>query len=1053
MATQIVVDFTGEEGVNPRLCRMVTTEILATILTPGFLNKVGLAGITFLPTDFLMTNYNDGAGGTVNAVFTLEFAASGIITIILPGGGEGTVTSVNGTDNQIGVEDPDTTPRVFIVDNPIIPGTAAMTIPGGNTSQRPISPSNGDFRANKQVSVFEGYIGDAWHTFATADGFVAAITGTENQINVDATVPTNPILSIPTNPILPGNVTANSFNSIGGASIAGTGTVDVTNGSDFVNGTGTTFTQNFGTNSSIRINSGNRTVKVVYSDNSLQLIAPYDDITASGLPYFFDAPYFSMTNSAGTHVADFTNSGALIYYNFPAISYQPSIIPSTLGGVTSSYTMQSDVLNFNFDAGGSFNISAFGLSELNLIFNISGAGNVLTAGDMTLGMGATPGQTLFLPTNSFDTYSPYIKSSNDGSFSKLSFQSDQYYFNMIDGKNFEVNGNILTKSLTSRNSITSNFTVSPQSIVLGIDGGDLPLITFGNSGTLQFDGSLFNFSNPITAPTATFSSATVNSVLQVNGEIIADNSTAYADKMLLTGVALDSSTDSGGVSLVLTHNSASNRQFGLTASENLLIPPDSTHAIARWVLGGTSVDFSVVSTDGSVNLPLYFQRDFGPSEFFGFLSVGNNLPAYKLDIQDADAAIRLDGNTGIPTAPPSGVVFFSNFDIGLGHSIAFYIDDAGNVTQIGAGSGGSGTVTEVDTTSDLTVNGVPGGSFTVDGTLGLADKSGATAATYQFPQITLDAKGRVSNASNLGSYNGIDFLLILNGTGLSAHTSITNAVLIGDNADASDDSISNFVAIGKGSRAGNQGTCLGVGAGNLTTGHDIHLFLGYGADATTNNLTNVAAIGPHAEVSQDNTYGYGDPATPVSHGLNIPNAQSTLHVKSGPTSGSIGSKGVLRLNGINDPANNWPVSDWVKGQNAEITSNGVSVITIASIPISNALGGCHTKAKIQISAIIGGGGPAAASAQGEIDIRGFFDDVHDTFWINGVSTTTPIPITLVAGSTDLTISSVAIAQVVLSGTAGPGSQSILVQIIGISTILVNWNCVYEYFTTQATANI
>ena len=95
------------------------------------------------------------------------------------GVGDGTVTSVSGTANQISVASGSTTPVISITTNPTLPGTAYVQMPSGSTAARPVSATNGMMRYNTDSLAFEGYINGAWSSFAsTGVGVISVNTGT-----------------------------------------------------------------------------------------------------------------------------------------------------------------------------------------------------------------------------------------------------------------------------------------------------------------------------------------------------------------------------------------------------------------------------------------------------------------------------------------------------------------------------------------------------------------------------------------------------------------------------------------------------------------------------------------------------------------------------------------------------------------------------------------------------------------------------------------------------------------------------------------------------------
>jgi hypothetical protein len=93
--------------------------------------------------------------------------------------GDGSVTSVSGTTNQIDVTNVGSIATVAITPNPTIPGTGGVVIPVGTTAQRTASPTNGILRYNTTIAQFEAYTNSAWSVLSTASTGVTSIaTGT-----------------------------------------------------------------------------------------------------------------------------------------------------------------------------------------------------------------------------------------------------------------------------------------------------------------------------------------------------------------------------------------------------------------------------------------------------------------------------------------------------------------------------------------------------------------------------------------------------------------------------------------------------------------------------------------------------------------------------------------------------------------------------------------------------------------------------------------------------------------------------------------------------------
>ena len=92
--------------------------------------------------------------------------------------GDGTVTSVSGTANQIDVNNVGSIATVAIAANPIVPGNGGFVVPIGTTAQRNPSPTNGTLRYNSSLALFEGYANSAWGAITTGSGVTSIATGT-----------------------------------------------------------------------------------------------------------------------------------------------------------------------------------------------------------------------------------------------------------------------------------------------------------------------------------------------------------------------------------------------------------------------------------------------------------------------------------------------------------------------------------------------------------------------------------------------------------------------------------------------------------------------------------------------------------------------------------------------------------------------------------------------------------------------------------------------------------------------------------------------------------
>jgi hypothetical protein len=94
------------------------------------------------------------------------------------GVGDGSVTSVSGTTDQINVSNVGGIATVSLSSDPVIPGSGAVQLPSGTTAARPASPVNGDLRYNTTTATFEGYANGVWGAIVTGSGVTSVATGT-----------------------------------------------------------------------------------------------------------------------------------------------------------------------------------------------------------------------------------------------------------------------------------------------------------------------------------------------------------------------------------------------------------------------------------------------------------------------------------------------------------------------------------------------------------------------------------------------------------------------------------------------------------------------------------------------------------------------------------------------------------------------------------------------------------------------------------------------------------------------------------------------------------
>lgn len=201
---QATISMSGAPGSlatagNGIIAKNSTNTVVSRTITSGS------TGIAVTNGDGVSGNPTIGLGGklaTLEALNTNGFLASNGTSVFQ--------RALTATANQITITNPEGflgNPLFSIADNPVLPGTGSVTLPTGNTSQRPGNLA-GQLRFNSQLDVFEGQNSSGvWEVLALGGGVTSITLGT------GLTGAPNPITSTGTISISATGVTAGSYGS------------------------------------------------------------------------------------------------------------------------------------------------------------------------------------------------------------------------------------------------------------------------------------------------------------------------------------------------------------------------------------------------------------------------------------------------------------------------------------------------------------------------------------------------------------------------------------------------------------------------------------------------------------------------------------------------------------------------------------------------------------------------------------------------------------------------------------------------------------------------
>jgi hypothetical protein len=147
-----------------------TTVVARTLATSG-------AGISVSNGDGTGANPTFQLTGLAAAIANM--GGTGMLAVV--GGTSIAGRQITGTANQISVTDGNGSgnPTIAIVDNVVLPGTGAVTLPVGTSAQQPIG-GEGQFRFNSDTQTFDGFASGSWNQFSLVGGvtsFAGGATG------------------------------------------------------------------------------------------------------------------------------------------------------------------------------------------------------------------------------------------------------------------------------------------------------------------------------------------------------------------------------------------------------------------------------------------------------------------------------------------------------------------------------------------------------------------------------------------------------------------------------------------------------------------------------------------------------------------------------------------------------------------------------------------------------------------------------------------------------------------------------------------------------------